>query len=163
MNDKNRLEGKKILIVDDEQDVLETLEELLSMCRIEKASTFEDAWERLGTKYYDIAILDIMGVQGYNLLEIAKEMNITAVMLTAHALTPDNVVRSYKEGAAYFIPKDEMVNITTHLNDILEAKEKGQSTWKRWIERLGAFFDNRFGPGWKGNDKEFWDKYIYYP
>jgi len=31
---ENLLEGKKLLIVDDEPDVLDTLEELLPMCRV---------------------------------------------------------------------------------------------------------------------------------
>lgn len=159
---ENRLEGKKILVVDDEADVLESLEELLSMCKVETAGTFEAAWEKLGTQYYDFAILDIMGVEGYRLLELANERKVPAIMLTAHALTPDNVVRSIKEGAAYFLPKEEMAGIVSHMNDVIDAMDKGQNTWKRWLDRLGAFFDGRFGPDWKADDKEFWVKYIYY-
>lgn len=45
------------------------------------------------------------------------------VMLTSHALNADNFSKSYKEGAASYIPKEEMINITTYLNDILEAKK----------------------------------------
>lgn len=90
MEDKDLLAERHILVVDDEQDILETLAELLSMCHVETSSTFEEAWERLGTRYYDIAILDIMGVDGYRLLHLANERDITAVMLTAHALSPDN-------------------------------------------------------------------------
>jgi len=82
------LEGKKVLIADDEPDVLETLEELLSMCEVVKASTFEEAEKQLESRYFDFAILDIMGIDGYKLLEIAAGKNITVVMLTAHALTP---------------------------------------------------------------------------
>lgn len=37
------LHGKRILIVDDEPDVLETLEASLSMCDVVKATTFEEA------------------------------------------------------------------------------------------------------------------------
>ena len=90
LEDKDLLAERHILVVDDEQDILETLAELLSMCHVETSSTFEEAWERLGTRYYDIAILDIMGVDGYRLLHLANERDITAVMLTAHALSPDN-------------------------------------------------------------------------
>ncbi|MBW1703461.1 MAG: response regulator [Deltaproteobacteria bacterium] len=131
------LDGKKVLIVDDEHDVLEALEEMLSMCDIAKASTFEEAKELLESRNFDIAVLDIMGVNGYGLLEIANKKNITAVMLTAHAFTPDNLVKSIKEGAASYLPKEEMANITTFLNDVLEAKEKGKDTWGPWQERLG--------------------------
>jgi transcription antitermination factor NusA-like protein len=37
------LKGKRVLIVDDEEDVLEFLMEILYMCKIDKASTFEEA------------------------------------------------------------------------------------------------------------------------
>lgn len=159
---RDLLRGKRVLIVDDEPDVLETLEELLPMCDVVKAATFEEAWEVLGTQYFDIAILDIMGVDGYKLLELANERKVIAIMLTAHALSPDNVVKSYEEGAASYVPKDKIADIATYLNDILEAKEQGKSTWWRWMDRLGAFFERRFGPDWKTDDKEFWDKFMYY-
>ena len=140
MTSKSLLDNKKILIVDDEPDVLESLLELLSMCEVVKASTFEDAKELLESQDFDMAILDIMGVDGYGLLEIAKDRNVIAVMLTAHALSPDNVTRSYEEGAASYVPKDEMANITTFLNDILEAKEKGKGFWLRWLDRVEEYF-----------------------
>ena len=47
MEKKNMLDGKRILIVDDEPDVLESLVELLSMCQVTKASTFDEAKEML--------------------------------------------------------------------------------------------------------------------
>ncbi|MDD5204702.1 MAG: response regulator [Desulfobacterales bacterium] len=156
------LEGKKVLIADDEPDVLETLEELLSMCKVVKASTFEEAEKQLESRYFDFAILDIMGINGYKLLEIAAGKNITVVMLTAHALTPQDTVKSFKEGAASYVPKDEMNNITTFLVDILEAKKKGKSLWWRWMDRMEAYYKAKFGPDWKTGDKDFWDKFTFY-
>ena len=141
MTKKKSLDGKRILIVDDEPDVASTLEELLSMCHSVKAFSFEEGRERLEADSFDIAILDIMGVNGYKLLEIAVQKNVTAVMLTAHALTVEDTVKSFEGGAAYFIPKDEMANIAVYLNDILEAKRKGESLWTKW---LGRFYDEKF-------------------
>ena len=66
MASKNLLDGKRLLIVDDEPDVLETLEELLPMCSLAKAHSFHEAKERLEGEYFDMAILDIMGVDGYD-------------------------------------------------------------------------------------------------
>jgi DNA-binding NtrC family response regulator len=43
MTDKRPLDGKKILLVDDEPDVLNTLEDLLSMWETTKASSFKSA------------------------------------------------------------------------------------------------------------------------
>ena len=37
MAEKNLLDEKKVLVVDDEQDVLDTLAELLPMCEVSKA------------------------------------------------------------------------------------------------------------------------------
>jgi DNA-binding NtrC family response regulator len=153
---KNLLKGKKVLIVDDEPDVLETLKELLSMCHVEGADSFKKAKELFETQHFDMAILDIMGVDGYKLLKVANSRDVIAVMFTAHALSPENVIKSFKEGAASYIPKEEMANITTFLNDILEAKNKGKHPWWRWLERFGSFFNKRFGPDWRDKYKEFW-------
>lgn len=159
MADMSLLEGKRILIVDDEPDILETLEELLPMCEVVAASTFEEARELLETQYFDMAILDIMGVSGYYLLGIANEKKVTAVMLTAHALSVEDTIRSYREGAASYVPKDEIARIPAYLADILEAKEKGRNSWSSWLKRLGAYYDDKFGPDWKMSDERFWDKF----
>jgi len=151
------LEGKRVLIVDDEPDILSVLEELLSMCEVAKASNFKDARALLETQNFDIAILDIMGVEGYRLLAVAKRRDIPAIMLTAHALTPDNVVRSIKEGADSYVPKDEIGNITAFIIDVLEARKKGVNPWKPWQDRLpSSYFEKRWGAAWQDTDKDFW-------
>ena len=146
------LDGKRILLVDDEQDVLETLEELLSMCHVMKASSFKEAKELLENQDLDLVVLDIMGVKGYELLEMTKRKKVPAVMLTAHALTPEDTIRSFKEGAASYVPKDRMANIATYLNDVLEAREEGKHSWSRWFERFGSYYTKRFGSKWQEED-----------
>ena len=158
-DEEKRLEGKRVLIVDDEPDILETLEALLPMCRVTKASSFEEAEKLLQTEYFDIAILDIMGVDGYKLLDMAKKKDVIPVMLTAHALSIENTIKSYKKGAASYVPKDEMVKISTFLNDILEAKEKGENFWWRWLDRLGSYYEKKFGQDWQGKEEDFWRKF----
>lgn len=162
MATKGLLDGKKILLVDDEPDVLDTLEELLYMCDVVKAVNFEEAEKAFETQKFDLAILDIMGVDGYKLLEVANERKVPALMLTAHALSPGNTIRSYKEGAAFYVPKDEMVNIAVFLEDILEAKERGQSTWERWLEKFGSYYEKKFGEDWQKEDRDFWKKFKYH-
>ena len=160
MSENTMLEGKKILIVDDEPDIVDALEELLSMCEVSKASTFDEAKELLESQDFDLAILDIMGVDGYKLLNIANRRNITAVMLTAHAFSPDNLVKSIREGAASYIPKEEMARITGFLIDILKAQEEGKNTWGPWQERLpSSYFEKRWGAAWQDTDEEFWEKF----
>ena len=148
------LKGKKILIVDDEPDVLETLGELLDMCVIDYALDFKTAERFLKEKSYDAAILDIMGVKGYDLLEIAKGRDLPALMLTAHALSPDHLVKSIEGGAYSYIPKIEMVNIADYLNELLEAKIKDAQKPKKWFRKLSPFFDKKFGSDWQDKHKE---------
>jgi DNA-binding response OmpR family regulator len=157
MSDESLLAGKRILIVDDEPDVLDVLEEMLSMCQVERATTFERARELLETRDFDLAILDIMGVNGYALLHIAKKRNITTVMLTAHAFSPNNLIRSIKEGADSYLPKEEMKKITAFLVDILKAQKEEKSPWTPWEERLPlSYFGKKWGAAWQDKDKEFW-------
>lgn len=162
MEENNLLDGKRILVVDDEPDVLESLEDLLATCEVVKASNFEDARSLIGQEPFDLVILDIMGVSGYDLLDLATKKNMIAVMLTAHALTPENIVKSYRQGAAYFLPKEEMVNITSFLEEILDAKQKGQSTWDNWLNRLAGYCERTFGDKWQDTEKDFWDKFPFY-
>jgi len=160
MSDKNILEGKRILAVDDEEDILSTLEELLPMCHVARAATFEEARDLLANQLFDLAILDIMGVDGYRLLEIAVSRNIPAVMLTAHAFAPDHLKRSIKKGAVSYLPKEELPNIEVFLSDVFEAGATGENPWVAWRERLPtSYFERRWGAAWQDNDKDFWDRF----
>ena len=156
MDTKKILQGKWLLIVDDEKDILDMLIELLENCKIDTALSFEEGKKLLETNRYDLAVLDIMGVKGFDLLDIANQQKIPALMLTAHGLSEENLKRSAEEGAAYYVPKEEMANIEIYLKDVLEAKEKEKNSWERWFERFELFFGNKFGPDWKKGDKEFW-------
>jgi len=136
MEPEKVIAGKYVLIVDDEQDILDTLIEILDMCRIDTASSFSTAEKMLKKNLYDIAVLDIMGVNGYELLEIANSQNIPALMLTAHASSSDSLNRLAEGGAAYYAPKDKMHELDTFLADIFQAIEDGKSSWERGLERL---------------------------
>jgi len=160
MAEHKLLDGKRVLAVDDEQDVLDTLVDLLPMCEMVTAPSFKKARELLESQQFDLVILDIMGVDGYGLLEIATRKNIPAVMLTAHAWSPDNLVRSIKEGAVAYLPKEELTNITDYLVDVLTAQKEGRNPWESWHERLPqSYFERRWGAAWKDTDKEFWDTF----
>lgn len=157
MADASSLRGKKVLIVDDEPDILEVLEELLDMCVVTRAATFAAAKDLLETRSFDVAVLDIMGVDGYGLLEVAKRYDIPAVMLTAHAFTPDNLVKTIKEGAYSYIPKEEISDIADYLIDALNARRKQENPWLAWQERLpSSYFERRWGAAWKDVDRQFW-------
>jgi len=162
MDPEKILRGKRILIVDDEEDILDFLTEILEVCKIDRASTFEEGKKLLESHYYNAAVLDIMGVRGYELLEIANERRIPALMLTAHALSRDNLKKSFKKGASYYVPKDEIGKVNLFLSDIFEAIDEKKNVFIKWYERLSGFCDRRFGPNWKDDDPEFWDSLMKY-
>jgi len=159
MDPKKILKGKKVLIVDDEKDILEQFIELLDICRIDTASTFEEGKRLLESEVYDIAVLDIMGVKGFELLKIANKHKIPALMLTAHALSEESLKKSAEDGASYYAPKDEINKIDLFVADVLEAKEKNKNPWVKWFERLGSFYDRKFhGTHWREQERKFWEE-----
>ena len=162
MSTATLLDKKRVLIVDDEPDILETLVELLPMCDITKAFTFEEAVDLIEKQHFDLAILDIKGVNGYGLLKKANKKNVIVIMFTAHALNVENLSRSYKEGAASYIPKEEMVNIVSFLEDILEALQQGKNTWSHWLGKLGKYCERHFGPDWQNGDQIFWERFPFH-
>jgi DNA-binding NtrC family response regulator len=153
------LTGKKILIVDDEPDILETLKELLDTCLIDTAPDFSTAQKFLKQNTYDAAILDIMGVRGYDLLAIAKENGFPTLMLTAHALSPDDLVKSIEGGAHCYLPKDKISEIASYLTEIFKARDEGIEKQGNWFVKLKPFFDKRFGLEWREKHKEFWKEF----
>ncbi len=159
MTSDDILKGRKILVVDDEPDILETLIEMLDVCDVETASTYEEAKDALESHVYDAVVLDIMGVRGFDLLELATHKKMPALMLTAHGLSPENLVGSLQLGAKSYIPKDKIGDIDSFLKEIFQAREKGIEKSGTWFARLSSFFDERFGYGWKTKNKRFWSEF----
>lgn len=159
MTEESYLAGKHILAVDDEPDILESIEDILEGSRVDTARDYETASQKLQTNRYDLAILDIMGVNGLKLLEEAVERNIPAVMLTAHAVNPETLMTSIRKGAISYLPKETLPDLDELLTAIFRAYKEGEPPWKLLFERLGEFFNERFGPDWKEKDKSFWSEF----
>ncbi|MCX7966370.1 MAG: response regulator [Syntrophorhabdaceae bacterium] len=149
--DKSLLDGKSILAVDDEPDVLDVLEEEIkdacSSCNFDRATTYEEAMEKLNKNNYDIVILDIMGVRGFDLLEFSVKKGLKVVMLTAQALNADALQKSYQMKAHGYLPKDKLGEIVPFLEDVLQYDFS--TGWKRLLSKLEDFFDKNFDPSWR--------------
>ncbi|QTA88248.1 Two component system response regulator [Desulfonema magnum] len=156
---KSYIRGKHILAVDDEEDILETIEDILDEARIDRARDYETASEKIKKTRYDLVILDIMGVNGLQLLEEATERNIPAVMLTAHAVNPETLMESIRKGAISYLPKETLADLDEFLESLLGAHERGEPSWKLLFEKLGDYFNERFGEDWKEKDKAFWSDF----
>jgi len=158
---KSILDGKKILAVDDEPDILDVLEEeILSVapqCKIEKATTYYDAKQRLTSQTYDLVILDIMGIRGFDLLDLSSKRNLTVAMLTAHAFNPESLKRSIKRKARAYLPKDKLGEIVPFLECVLE--EGYLPGWGRLMKKLEEYFNSRWGKSWKKSEEKFWREF----
>jgi CheY-like chemotaxis protein len=145
------LDGKRILAVDDEPDVLSVLEEeirgVCKDCTFERATQYEQAATLLKNNTYDLVILDIMGVRGFDLLKLAVGRNFKVAMLTAHALNPDALKRAFESKARAYLPKEKLGEVVPFLEDVLRYDYL--PGWKRLLENLKGFFDSRFESDWE--------------
>jgi DNA-binding NtrC family response regulator len=153
MTSDRLLKNKVILVVDDEPDILDAIAEQLDMCRIYRAKDYEIAMQLLAGFKFDIVILDIMGVRGFELLKKSVSKGFPTVMLTAHALTPEALKESIRLGAVSFLPKEMMAELDTYLVDVITQSKK--MVWKNQIDKLSEYFDRQFGADWKEKDDFF--------
>jgi CheY-like chemotaxis protein len=155
------LNGKCVLAVDDEPDVLSILEdEILGAapkCKFEKAATYEEAVKKLKSQTYDVVILDIMGVRGFDLLELAVSKDFRVAMLTAHALTAEALKRSFEMKARAYLPKEKLGEVVPFLEDVL--KYEYLHGWKRLLEKLKGFFDSKFESDWEKKTGLRWQEW----
>jgi len=163
IREESILNGKRILAIDDEPDILTVLEEEILEacpdCKFDKATTYHEAAEMLTSHNYDIVILDIMGVRGFDLLDLAVSRDFRVAVLTANALNPEALKRSFEMKARAYLPKEKMGEIVPFLEDVLMYEYL--PGWKRHYEKLKGFFDKKFESDWEkktGFDRQGWGK-----
>ncbi len=153
------LEGKQILAVNDDPEVLELLRQKILeaglICRFDKATTYHQAVERLLCLTYDLVVLDIEGGRSFDLLRLAVRRNFPVAMLTSNPLNPGALKRSIEMGAKAYLPRDKMSEIVPFLEDMLTCKcLRG---WKclfgkmrrSWSSLLGLNSELRIGSPWR--------------
>jgi DNA-binding response OmpR family regulator len=82
--------------------------------------------DRLAEQNYDLCILDIMlpGIDGYELLEYAKGLDIPVIFLTAKGETLDKV-KGLREGAEDYITKPfEILELLARVENVLRRYHK---------------------------------------
>ena len=146
MSAQSPLESKTVLAVDDEPDVLDTLVELLEMCQVVTKTDYDEAVVYLNHNSPDLAILDIMGVNGFELLKLCVAKKIDAVMLTAHAFSIESLKKSLELGARAYLPKEKLADVVSFLEDVTTMEHK--ENWQRLFNRLGGFLNAAFGANW---------------
>jgi DNA-binding NtrC family response regulator len=123
------MEKPKILVVDDEVDILNILKFLLEREGYEVDTTLngEEAIKKIEKNYYDIVLTDLRmpGISGIVLLEKTKELSPSTevVIMTAYA-SIESAVEAIKKGAADYIVKPFInEDLKMRLRRILEHKK----------------------------------------
>lgn len=127
------LKGKRILIVDDEEDLCEILQYNLSNegYKTDVAHSAEEALKR-SLQNYDLLMLDVMmgPMSGFKLADkLRKEMdnNVPVIFLTAKD-TENDVLTGFSLGADDYITKPFSVNeLTARVKAVLKRSGTGKS------------------------------------
>ena len=116
---------KKILVVDDEEDVRLFLAEFISELDflVDTAGNGDAAFEKAQKTQYDIVLLDVMmpGMDGITCLEKIKKLSPQTVVIMITALTDDHSMSAAKKrGATQYIMKPFSLNyLETELRNLL--------------------------------------------
>ena len=144
------LNGRSILAVNDDPDVLAVLEEEIleacPNCTFDKAATYEGAAQRLASYTYHLIILDIMGVRSFDLLERAAIKRIPVTMLTAHPFSLEALGRSF-EPKPSSLPKAKLGEVVPLLEDLLARRHFPR--WRRFTGKLKTSFQSLFDSDWE--------------
>ncbi|HON84731.1 MAG TPA: response regulator [Syntrophorhabdaceae bacterium] len=104
------LEGKHVLVVDDNLDIIVALSDFLELngCKVISATTGKEAIELVKNEKIEIAILDVRlpDINGVTLLDIIKKENptIAVIMMTGYSSHKD-IIDAMKKGASDFLLK----------------------------------------------------------
>jgi len=153
MDFQTLLHGKKLLAVDDEVDVLEIIKEEFPGSTVITAQEFNIALKLINEDVFDLVILDIMGVNGFELLKACRARHLPAAMLTSRAINVESINTAIREGAVSFLPKEELNKLPELVAEILSELEQGRTHWAKLFERLGSYFKERLGVSWEDLEK----------
>lgn len=96
------LRGLKILVVDDDENVTNTLREILLSdgCDVSTAGSGDEALERIAGAHYDLILSDVVmpGMDGYDLLLKVKETHpeTAMILMTAYYYDKDHIIKRSK-------------------------------------------------------------------
>lgn len=138
-----------ILIVDDEQDFVDSMKRMLLIEGYERITTFTESikvLQALDANDFEVAFLDITmpGMDGLELLRIIKERSpdTECIMITANESIP-SVIRAVKLGAYdYLVKPIRPEQLTLSLDKALERKRLLESLRLRSMAEVKKSLDN---------------------
>lgn len=120
------MNNKNVLAVDSQMDVLKTLEEqtlgACPGCRVDMATTFEDARQLMLMFRYDLVISDIMSYPGSRLVDLAISRNFSVLVLSDEKISPEGLNRFDGLRIRAVLPKENLANIVPMIKQILSLE-----------------------------------------
>lgn len=118
----------KILIVEDEEAIANLIYMSLKNAGYYCDVSYDgqDGADKMQATHYDLCLLDIMlpGIDGYELLDYAKSIELPVIFLTAKGETADKV-RGLRAGADDYITKPfEILELLARVENVLRRFEK---------------------------------------
>jgi CheY-like chemotaxis protein len=123
---RNKLGEKRILIVDEDTNVLdfltgETQKSGLNY-QFEKADTFPQAVESMFSGRFDSVILDFPGIRGPYLLNLALLREIPVVVLVSFNSFSIEAHHLFQKGIKGLLPKENLSEIVPVIESLLSPK-----------------------------------------
>ena len=147
MPDSQIWRDKLVLAVDDEEDVLRTIQDELSNCPgvlVHVAQTFVEASGHLVSFTYDLVVIGTVGARGRDILNFAVDHNFPVVLLANQALDPYPMVKYVQPGARGYLPKDQLNLLVPLLEEVMGLSS--QSMWQKVIDQVGTLFSRSRRP-----------------
>jgi len=147
MRVENKSNGINVLVVDDERDIRDGSERILSRMgfKVHKASRGEESLEIFGKEHVSIVLLDLKmpGMDGMEVLKQLRSLDQTihVIVITGFA-TVETAIEAMKRGAYDFIPKPfEPDQLRIVVNRAAEKIRLTRETEKMAEERKRTLFD----------------------
>ena len=122
MSQKGTLEDKVVLAIGGDHNILKTIENDLDMCIVDMTYDYAEASQFLSNFNYDVVVLDVIGIKGFELLKIATSKGFPTVILTANGSARDVLNKSKKLGAIALLPKEKIHELVELLEDVISGR-----------------------------------------
>ncbi len=150
--ERNILEGKRILVVDSEPEMRDSVAAVLSASEVVTVGKLDEARPLICREFFDLVILDTVSANGCGLLDVCQAKKVPAAMLTAREVEVRRLNTAMKLGAMSFFPRDELSRLPETVADLLERLEK-RKTYLSKLRRLGAAVWEALRVAWEETDQ----------
>ena len=121
ISSKGPLDKRKVLVVNNDPDIFESLERYLDVCRLYKASDIRTAMVYLEYRLFDIVIWDTDSIEPLDLSGNLLKKGIPTVFFMEGQNPDDNLNKYIKQGAVPLPNRNNLSGIKSFLEGLVQA------------------------------------------